>query len=238
MSTGSPEGSTSPPSTPAPGSPTRIDRRVALEWILAASAAMPFLGSTGTAFAQDKPGKAKLPAAKGYGPDPDMVKAYRPGDVWPLTFTGHQRQTVIVLEDIIMPADDRSPSASELKVHDFVDEWISSPYRNQASDRNLILKGLDWLDEEAQRRGGRDFVSLDAKTQLAICQELAVSAKKNSKEYPGSFFYLMRNLVSGGYYTTPVGMRDIGYLGNMPMAENVGPTPEALAHLGLSPEAA
>lgn len=211
----------------------RINRRLALQWISAATATIPIL--EGDTLAAES-GSTKPLSAKGYGPDPDLIKKYDPGDLWPLTFSAEQRRLVIVLCDIIMPADETSPSASSLGVHDFVDEWISSPYPEQKGDRNSILKGLPWLDEEASRRGGKNFVSLTADEQLEICQELAKAAKKNSRKHPGSFFLRLRNLVAGGYYTTPAGMKDIGYLGNVPMAEWNGPPPEVLERLGLSPQ--
>ena len=206
--------------------PQRLNRRVALGWIASATAAIPMLESLGEA--------AEIaPAPRGYGPDPDVVRRYSPGDLWPLTFSEERRRIVIALCDIVMPADDTSPSASSLGVHDFLDEWISSPYPGQAGDRKLILKGLDWLDAEAQRRGTSNFVTLTKSDQIALCHELAKEAKSDSRKFPGSFFLRIRDLITGGYYTTPEGMKDIGYLGNVPMAEWNGPSPEALRHLGL-----
>lgn len=210
----------------------RIDRRVALKWISSAAAAMPLLEGARVFSAEG----AATPSGAGYGPDPDLIRFYQPGDLWPLTFSDAQRQTVIVLCDLIMPEDEVSPGASSLGVHDFVDEWISSPYPDQKSDRDVILKGLDWLDAEAGRRGANDFVSLPGDARLALCHELAILAKQNRREFPGSFFQRLRDLVAGGYYTTPAGMKDIGYLGNMAMAEWNGPPPEVLERLGLEPE--
>lgn len=209
----------------------RTDRRTALKWIAAAAASPALLDGTG--LAAEEAGQI---VAKGYGRDPVMAMVYSPGDLWPLSFSDHQREKVIILCDIIMPADDTSPSASSLGVHDFIDEWISSPYPDQDGDRKLILRGLAWLDEESARRGVKSFTDLDADTQLAICTELAKEAQEDSKKFPGSFFRRMRDLVSGGYYTTPEGMKDIGYVGNVAMPEWNGPTPEALAHLGIDPE--
>ncbi len=209
--------------------PPRIERRVAMEWMLSAAASVPFLGET--AFGANSESAAPV-SGKGYGPDPDMVKAYKPGDLWPLTFSSGQRELVIVLCDIIIPADEQSPSASSQGVHDFIDEWISSPYSAQTSDRNLILKGLAWLDEEAGRQGSANFVALSADAQLKICKELSLVPKA----FPGNFFWKLRDLVAGGYYTTPVGMRDLGYRGNMPMPEWNGPPKEVLDLLGLDPE--
>lgn len=213
--------------------PPRINRRAALQWVAAASASAPLIDGELDAAEAPRP-KSAFP--KGYGPDPDLIRRYQPGDLWPLTFTDAQRRLVIALCDIIIPADETSPSASSQGVHDFIDEWISSPYPDQLPDRKSILKGLLWLDEEARRRGSEDFVSLSAEAQLAICHELARMARRDRRKHPGSFFYRLRNLVAGGYYTTPAGMKDIGYRGNVPMAEWNGPPPEVLARLGLDPE--
>jgi hypothetical protein len=210
----------------------RINRRVALQWVTAATASIPLIESDSNG--AEVP-RTKSDNAKGYGSDPDLIRQYKPGDLWPLTFDDEQRQLMILLCDIIIPADESSPSASSQGVHDFVDEWISSPYRDQQSDRNSILKGLIWLNEEAVRRGAKDFVSLNDDTRLTICHTLARAAKKNSRQYPGSFFYRLRNLIAGGYYTTPAGMKDIGYRGNVPMAEWNGPPSEVLEKLGLQP---
>jgi hypothetical protein len=207
----------------------RINRRDALKWIASAAAFIPSLNNL--SLAAGNPSAIK---AQGYGPDPDLLKIYRPGDLWPLSFTDDQRRLVIALCDIIMPADEQSPSASSLGVHDFVDEWISSPYPEQAKDRKLILQGLPWLDEEAQKQGAKNFVGLKLTQQTAICRILARSAKASNKKFPGSFFYLIRNLIAGGYYTTPAGMKDIGYTGNVARTHAPSPPPEALAHLGLN----
>lgn len=209
-------------------SPQRIDRRTAIKWVSAAAASFPLV--------QGKSFAAATPMGVGYGADPDLTKAYQPGELWPLTFSESQRKLVTVLSDIIMPADETSPAASALGVPDFVDEWISSPYQDQRSDRNSILKGLDWLEEEAKRIGADHFVSLDTEAQLKICRDLAIEAKKDRRKFPGSFFYTLRNLVAGGYYTTPEGMRDIGYRGNVAMLEWNGPPQEVLDLLGLSPQ--
>lgn len=203
-----------------------MNRREAIQWVAAASATIPLL--------DDELEAAELarPAARvlgGYGPDPDLIRQYKPGDLWPLTFNAEQRHLVIVLCDIIIPADETSPSASAVGVHEFLDEWISSPYREQKGDRSQILKGLAWLKE-------KNFFTLDPEQQLEICRDLARSARRDRNKFPGSFFYRLRNLVAGGYYTTPAGMKDIGYRGNVPMEEWNGPPPEVLEKLGLKPQ--
>lgn len=208
--------------------PPRIDRRRAIQWMLAAAAT---ISVRDTAMAVGD----KVPAAKGYGPDPSMVKFYQPGDVWPLTFTDAQRRTARALCDLIIPADASSPSASALGVPDFIDEWISSPYPAQAPDRRIVVDGFKWLDEEAQRRFQGVFADLKSEQQTALCDDLALGAKaKPEHKQPAAFFKRYRDLTAGGYYTTPEGMLAIGYVGNRPSATLEGPPPEALRHVGLA----
>ena len=170
----------------------------------------------------------------GYGTDPDLLKAYKPGDVWPLTLTADQRRTVAALCDTIIPADGKSPSASAVGVHDFIDEWISAPYPGQVADRKLVVDGITWLEAESQRRFGLAFVNTIIRQKTAICDDICYEkeAKPEFKE-PAKFFARFRDLTAGGFYTTPQGMKDVGYIGNVPLATFDGPPPEVLKRLGL-----
>jgi len=206
----------------------RMDRRKALQWMLTATATMAVRDPS--LFAADA-GPVK---AQGYGPDPIMVKIYKSGDVWPLTLTEPQRRTTRALCDVIMPADEISPSASTLGVPDFIDEWISSPYPAQAGDRRLILEGLQWIDQEANNRFGKAFADLELEPQTAICSDLAAAKPLPSLKKAATFFKRFRDLTAGGYYTTPEGMKAIGYVGNMPSGAFEGPPIEALKHVGLA----
>jgi len=204
---------------------SRIDRRVAIQWMLSAAATV--------AVRDPQAWAAEAPiTAKGYGPDPSMVKIYQPGDVWPLTLTEPQRHAARALCDVIIPSDDTSPSASAVGVPDFIDEWISSPYPAQSGDRLIILDGLKWIDEEAKRRFQKTFADLTLEQQTAICDDLASTKPKDKKA--ASFFKRYRDLTAGGYYTTPEGMKAIGYVGNVPSATFDGPPVEALKHVGLA----
>lgn len=211
----------------------RLDRRTAIQWMLAAAASMS-VANDGRVHAQSVPAPIQ---AKGYGPDPSMVKIYKAGDVWPLTFTEAQRRTATALCDVIIPADDTSPSASAVGVVDFLDEWVSSPYPAQAGDRKTVLGGLEWIEAEAQRRFQTRFDLLKPEQQTAICDDIC--DPKNPKAKPehkkmGSFFKKYRDLTAGGYYTTPEGMKAIGYVGNVPSLTFDGPPVEALKHVGLA----
>jgi len=211
---------------------TRVDRRSALKWMLAASAAM----TLGQRQLQGlTPEQAAAPGTKGYGTDPLLNKDYAPGDFWPLTMTEHQRRTSAALCGLIIPAEDGVPSAADLKVHDFIDEWISSPYPDQKGDREIVLQGLAWIDDESTRRFGKKFFELSAQEQEAIADDIchAPDAKPELKE-GARFFAKFRDLTAGGFYCTPEGMKDVGYVGNTPLIEFKGPPPEVLARLGIT----
>ena len=208
----------------------RLVRRTALKWMATAAASAALLDRTLLA-AQGGP-----PAgAKGYGTDPDLQKAYQPGDLWPLTFNDTQRATAAVLCDVILPADDKGPAASTVKVHDFIDEWISAPYPGHDADRRVILDGLAWLDSEARKRFRSDFVRLGASQRNAICDDICYVPKaKREFRTAAQFFTRFRDLAAAGYYSTPEGMRDIGYVGNVALEKFEGPPPEVLKKLGLA----
>ena len=213
----------------------QIDRRQALKWIGAAAAAAAIFPH---ASAQDKlPRPASTaPGGQRIGTDPVLNKNYVPGDLWPLTLTPKQRKAAASLTDLILPPNnpgDKLPS--QLGVQEFIDEWISSPYDETLNDRPVITEGLDWLDAEAQRRFQKDFADLAEPQKCAIADDICgkTPVKKEFKSAQ-NFFGRFRYLAASGYYTTPQGWKDVGYVGNVPTVNFDGPTPEALKHLGLA----
>lgn len=230
-----------------PLSPRRIGRRAAVKWMLTASASVALLrdglgqdphrtGSTQSHPAPSAPAfAARAPTGTGYGTDPNLLKDYGPGDLWELTLHEEQRKTVTALCDIIIPADEQSPSASAVGVPDFIDEWISAPYAGHDKDRQVILEGLAWIDAEAGRRFGKRFHELGADQATALCDLICFEPRAAPEYVPAAaFFSLFRNLTAGGFYTTPEGMRDLQYVGNVPIPEFPEPPEDALRKLGLA----
>ncbi|MBL8267519.1 gluconate 2-dehydrogenase subunit 3 family protein [Steroidobacter sp.] len=205
----------------------RVDRRTALKWVLAASAALQL--PAGVALAQET---AK--SVTGYGKDPNLLKTYQIGELWPLTFNDQQRSTASVLSDLIIPADEESPAASKVGVVDFIDEWISAPYPDHRDDKPVIVNGLAWLDRESQRRFKNTFSALTEKERVAICND--ISALKPAAPFveAGVFFSRYRAITAGGYYTTPAGMKDLRYVGNVAMTTFDGPPLAVMKKLGLA----
>lgn len=210
----------------------RLDRRAAIKWMATVAAATAALGHK-THAAEPNITAAKV-VAGGYGTDPDLLRIYKPGDLWPLTMTDKQRTAAAALCAIIFPGDENTKNAAELNVHDFIDEWISAPYDQQVEDRPVILDGLDWIDEESQRRFSGNFADLDEDRQTAICDDICYAPDATADlAGPAKFFSRFRDLAAGGFYSTPEGMRNIGYIGNVPLASFEGPPPEVIARLGL-----
>jgi gluconate 2-dehydrogenase subunit 3-like protein len=219
-----------------------MDRRTTIKWVLAAGAAWPLL--------EQRIGRADpVPTAQGYGTDPNLLAIYHRGELWPLTLTAPQRRLAGILADIIIPADDHSPSASGVGVVDFIDEWISAPYpagqrggamderapRPGERDRTIILGGFSWLDAEAARRFGKGFSDLDAGAQHGICDDICDESRVATERGTAArFFALYRDLTAGGFYSTPVGRKDLGYIGNVPLARFDGPPSALLKKLNLA----
>ena len=221
------------PQTPAV--PNRMDRRDALKWMLTAVATSTLLDRAAFGASATEAAKSGSKPGVGYGTDPDILKTYKPGDVWPLTFNDTQRTTAAALCDVIIPADSKGPSASSLRVHEFIDEWISAPYPGHDADQRTVIEGLTWLDAEAQKRFKNDFVNLVARQKNAICDDICyLPNAKPEFRGPAQFFRRYRDLTAGGYYTTPEGMKDIGYTGNVALDKFEGPPPEVLKKLGLA----
>jgi hypothetical protein len=142
---------------------------------------------------------------------------------------------VRVLCDLIIPADEHSPAASAVGVVEFIDEWISAPYPQQRADRAVVLEGLAWIEAESQKRFGLAFDKVSDAQRAAIADDICSPAKATPAfASAAKFFARFRDLTAGGFYTTPVGMKDIGYRGNTPLAAFDGPPREALEKAGLA----
>ncbi|WP_457417658.1 gluconate 2-dehydrogenase subunit 3 family protein [Roseateles sp. P5_E7] len=205
-----------------------MDRRETLQWMLAASAALGVERSAGATPATRK--------VKGYGTDPKLTRSYRSGALWPLTFTPAQRRCAQALCGFIIPADAQSPSAAQLQVHLFIDEWISAPYPAQSKDKALIVTGLAWLDAESGRRfAGQRFDQLGAAQQAQIADDICwVDKAAQAFAEAALFFARFRDLTAGGFYTTPEGSQDLGFVGNVPSVTFDGPPIHVLKIVGVS----
>lgn len=128
-------------------------------------------------------------------------------------FTPHEMATITVLADIIIPKDEKSGSASDAKVPEFI-EFIAK----DLPEHQLPLRGgLRWLDLQCATRYGQPFVSCAAPQQLEMVTKIAYPKRTTRDLLPGvTFFNRMRDLTATGFFTSKMGMADIGYVGNAP----------------------
>jgi gluconate 2-dehydrogenase subunit 3-like protein len=216
------------------------DRRTTIKLIIAAAAGVPALRARATYRLEpgaSAPGPLREfePTMQGYGPDPDMIKAYEKGAFWPLTLSAEQKQLAASLSDLIIPADEHSPSASAVGVVDFIDEWVSAPYPQQREDRETVLNGFAWLDGQARHHAGQPFAKLHEAQQRKICDRICnVSRAPADLQVPAQFFATYRNLTAAGFYTTLAGRKDLKYIGNVALTHFDGPPAELLKRLGLA----
>lgn len=160
-------------------------------------------------------------------------------------FTAHEMATITILADIIIPRDDVSGSASDAKVPDFIEFMVKDRPENQIPMRG----GLRWLDVESLKRFEKPFKDLDQKQQLNIVDDIAYSEitykdEKGNKVQKGrkakmgmaqgiGFFNLMRDMTASGFYTSEIGVKDVGYAGNVPNKWN-GVPDDVLKQYGLA----
>jgi hypothetical protein len=128
-------------------------------------------------------------------------------------FTEEERKKLSVLVDIIMPKDAESPAATELGVVDFM-EFIM---KDQPSYQTPMRGGLMWLDTQSKKMFSKKFVALTPADRLKVVDLIAYPNKAKKEHSQGvSFFNLMRNLTATGFFTTEMGVKDLGYMGNTP----------------------
>ena len=128
-------------------------------------------------------------------------------------FTDHELAIVALLTDIIIPADEISGSATEAKVPAFIDFMMRDKPEYQVPMRG----GLRWLDLYCLKQFEKSFTDCTEQQRLKIVDEIAYPQHvKPAFRQGANFFSLMRNLTISGFYTSEIGVKDIGFKGNQP----------------------
>ncbi len=134
-------------------------------------------------------------------------------DAEPAFFTPEEMASITILSNIIIPKDDISGSASDAKVPDFIEFIVKDMPEHQTPLRG----GLRWLDMQCLNRYTKAFKDCDGKQQMEMVDEIAWPKKAKPEMMQGvAFFNLMRNLTATGFYTSEIGVKDVGYVGNTP----------------------
>ena len=125
----------------------------------------------------------------------------------------HELETIAVLCDIILPSNADFGSANDAEVPEFIEFIVKDMPNNQLPVRG----GIAWLDSHANKLHNKEFKKLSSAQQKAICDTIAYPGKTAPELIPGEkFFTRMRNLTLTGYFTSEMGVKDLGYQGNRP----------------------
>jgi hypothetical protein len=128
-------------------------------------------------------------------------------------FTAHEMKVITLLGDIIMPKDAVSGSASEAKVPEFIEFIVKDMPEHQTPLRG----GLRWLDMQCFRQFNQSFTDITDQQRLTMVDQIAYPDKAApDMKFGVSFFNKMRDLVTTGFYTSEMGVKDLGYMGNVP----------------------
>lgn len=128
-------------------------------------------------------------------------------------FDAHEMATIGVLADLIIPKDNRSGSATDAKVPDFIEFIVKDEPEQQLPMRG----GLKWIDIHCLNTYDNAFKDCSPQQQKAVLDQIAYPALAKPEMQQGvTFFNKMRDLTAIGFFTTKMGIDDLGYKGNSP----------------------
>jgi len=128
-------------------------------------------------------------------------------------FTSDEMAAITLLADIIIPKDEKSGSASDAKVPDFIEFIV----KDRPEHKTPMRGGLRWLDLQCLKRFGHPFKECSHQQQIEMVTEIAYPLKAKPEMQQGvAFFNRMRDLTASGFFTTQIGLKDLGYVGNSP----------------------
>ena len=128
----------------------------------------------------------------------------------------HEYQTLERLAELIIPPDEKSPGAVASGACEFIDLLASQNPRLQA----IYTGGIAWVDQAMKRRYSADFASAKPNQQTALLDLIAYRKNESAELGPGiEFFEWARRMVVDAYYTSPIGIKAIGYMGNTAVAK-------------------
>jgi gluconate 2-dehydrogenase gamma chain len=148
----------------------------------------------------------------------------------PVNFTPDEWRLVRLLVNYVIPRDSRSGSATDAGVPEFMD-FILGEYR---SNQQWMRDGLSWMNAECRRRFNAGFISCTDVQRREVLDAIAYPRRAAESVRPGvEFFNRFRNLTASGFWTSRIGITDLGYTGNRPVAKWEGTPPEVQRWLGI-----
>ena len=148
----------------------------------------------------------------------------------PKVFTPAEWRTVRVLVDLVIPKDARSGSATDAKVPEFMDVFMEK----RENMRTWMRTGLSWLDDETRKRFTKTFVDCDDAQRKSVLDDIAWPRRARPEMQAGvRFFNNFRNFTASGFWSSKMGVDDLQYMGNRPVAQWNGCPAPALNKLGV-----
>ena len=149
----------------------------------------------------------------------------------PRFFTPAEFRTVGILADMIIPRDERSGSATDAAVPEFMDFMMMDRPDNQ----NWMRPGLAWIDAQSSTRFGKPFADATDSQRELILNDIAWPARAPATMADGvGFFNRFRELTSSGFWSSRMGVKDLDYIGSTFNPNWNGCPPEALAKLSVN----
>lgn len=150
--------------------------------------------------------------------------------------TDHEFETVRMLVDWIIPADDRSGSATDAGVPEFIDFILTDEkLRDREEAQTSFRGGLAWVDYECLERFNAPFVECNQAQQKELIEAVAWPEQAEPRMKPGvTFFNSLRDLTASGFFSSKMGVEDLQYMGNKYVQEWTGCPDDVLEHVGLS----
>lgn len=149
----------------------------------------------------------------------------------PKFFSAHEWATVALLSDLVIPKDERSGSATDAGVPEFIDFMMTDRPDWQVPMRG----GLRWLDSESNARHGKAFKDLADAERTALLDDIAYPRKATPELSHGvAFFSRFRDLVATGFFTSRIGIDDLQYIGNTAYPNWEGCPDNCYTHLGVT----
>lgn len=155
----------------------------------------------------------------------------------PAFFTAHEWETVRMLVDYVIPRDERSGSATDARVPEYMDFLLAEEDASESS-RLAMRGGLAWIDAECRRRFQQPFVGSTDAQRRQLLDDIAWPAKSTPSLSQGvAFFNRFRDMTASGFFSSEVGWKDLQYMGHVAVPEWNGCPQPALDRLGVSYDA-
>ncbi len=153
--------------------------------------------------------------------------------VKPKFFTSAEYAMLVALVDLIIPKDERSGSASDAGVPEFIDFLMADQPVRQVAMRG----GLGLIDRLCLDRFDRGFVACADAERTRVLDDIGFAGNALARpelSQAVAFFNSLRDLTATGFWTSRIGIADVQYSGNVYVAEWNGCPEEALEKLGVS----